>query len=80
MDKDLKKEIKKIIGEIQCPNEFCCLESGVEMGCRAKDVGLEEYLECLEESFPPCPFSVSFGNKHYCHCPLRIYICKKLGR
>jgi hypothetical protein len=53
VDRDLEKEIKKIIGEIQCPNEFCCLESGGEIGCRAKDVGLEEYLECLQESFPP---------------------------
>jgi hypothetical protein len=80
MDQDLKKEIKKIIGEIQCGREFCCLETGFDKSCKARDVGLEEYLECLEENASLCPFSVSYGSKYFCSCPLRVYICKKLEK
>ena len=80
MEQGLEKQIKDIIGELQCPKQFCCMEDGHEFGCKAKDVGLEEYLECLEESYPPCPFLMTFGIKRYCHCPIRIYICKNLAK
>jgi hypothetical protein len=79
MDQDIKNKIKEFIGDLQCPKQFCCLESGFEFGCKARDIGAENYLECLEESDPPCPFVVPLENKNYCHCPIRIYICKKLG-
>jgi hypothetical protein len=80
MEQDIKKQIKEIIGDLQCPELFCCLESGFEFGCKARDVGVENYLACFEESDPPCWFVEPFGNKNYCHCPIRIHICKKLGK
>ena len=79
MEQDVENKIKEIIGELQCPKQFCCIEDGLEFGCKANDVGLEEYLECLDESYPPCPVLVTLGTKRYCNCPVRIYICKKLG-
>jgi hypothetical protein len=44
MDQDIKKQIKEIIGDIQCPREFCCLETGFDRSCKTKDVGLEGHL------------------------------------
>jgi len=80
MDQDIKKKIKEIIGEIQCPHprELCCLETGFDRTCKKKDVGMEEHFECLEDE-ALCPFLVHFGRRRYCNCPLRVYICKKLG-
>jgi hypothetical protein len=80
MDQDIKKKIKEIIGDIKCPREFCCLKTGFDKTCKTKDVGLKDFLECLEEDGPLCQFSVSYGSNYYCSCPLRVYICKKLGK
>ena len=77
----LSKEIEKIAGKIKCPKDFICRESGFKDMCNAKDVGLDEHLLCLEEhSQIKCPFSVPFGRKTYCECPLRVYICKHLKK
>jgi hypothetical protein len=80
VEQDIKKKIKEIIGEIQCPREFCCLKTGFDRSCKTKDIGLKAYLECLEEDASLCQFSVSFGSTYFCSCPLRVYICKKLGK
>jgi len=82
MDQDIKKQIKEIIGEIQCPREFCCLETGFDRPCKTKDIGMKAYLKCLEEDPSHCPFSMSFGSgsMYFCSCPLRIHICKELGK
>jgi hypothetical protein len=80
MEQDIKKKIKEIIGDIQCPREFCCLEAGFDKSCKTRDVGLEEYIECLEENSHHCSYSVSYGASHFCSCPLRVYICKKLKK
>jgi hypothetical protein len=80
MDRDLKKELKKIIGEIQCSRELCCMDTGFDRLCKTKDVGLKTYLECLEKEAPTCPFSVPYGSAYYCSCPLRVYIRKNLGK
>ena len=80
MQEEDTKELEEIIGELKCPKNFHCCESGFEMLCKAKDVGIEEFLECLEERPFECKFSIPFGNAHYCQCPLRIYIAKKLKK
>jgi hypothetical protein len=81
MEQDIKKQIKEIIGDIQCPREFCCLETGFDRSCKTKDVGLEGHLECLEEDASHCFFSTSFeGGMYFCSCPFSVYICKKLGK
>jgi hypothetical protein len=40
---------------------------------------LESFLECLEHNPTHCEFSISYGDGHYCRCPLRVYIAKKLS-
>jgi hypothetical protein len=75
-----REKIKKIMAGMQCPKNFICVESGFEHLCSAKDFGLEEYLDCLEDNPSSCSFAFPFGNGHWCECPLRVYICKKLKR
>ena len=53
---------------------------GVGFSCKAKDVGLDCYAECLETDAPRCPFSVSHGRAHYCISPARVYIAKEMGK
>lgn len=80
MEPDYEKEIKQIIGELNCPKGFICYKSGFNKLCKATDIGLESFLECWDENRQECVFSLSFANIHYCDCPLRVYIIKKLKK
>jgi hypothetical protein len=78
MFRDCQKEIEEIIGKMKCPKNFKCYKSGYENLCKAKDVGLESYLECLEGNPSACKFLIMHRNIFYCSCPLRVYIAKKI--
>ena len=78
MEKDHKRQIEEILGGMQCPKDFSCYKSGFENLCKAKDIGIESFLECLEKKPQDCKFSISFGNSYFCQCPLRVYLAKKL--
>jgi len=80
MEEDQKKEIEKIIGQLDCPKHCKCYKSGFEHLCKAEDIGLTSLLKCLEEDHKKCAFSVAFGLSVYCECPLRLYIARKLKR
>jgi hypothetical protein len=80
MQQDHEKEIKKIAGDLECAKQFKCYKQGLKNLCKAKDVGLETHLECLEEEPFECPLSVHFGGLYYCRCPLRVYIAKELKK
>ena len=76
-----KKIIKDIIDGMHCPKDFLCAESGFEKLCKAKDVGLENHLLCLvKNQVYPCKFILRFDNTNFCHCPLRVYIAKKIEK
>ena len=75
-----RKRIAEIAGSMQCPENFKCAESGLENLCRAKDFGVEEYLDCLEEKPEACSFASSFASGHLCRCSLRVYIAKNLKK
>ena len=76
MDRKIKKELQEIIGEMECPEDCHCCESGLEARCRARDVGAESFLECMEEHSLGCPFLVP--HPFFCECSLRVYVSKKL--
>jgi hypothetical protein len=71
---------KEVMGDATCPKDFKCYKSGFENLCKAQEVGLETFLECLEEHAMECTFSVRFGGLYYCRCPLRVYISKKFKK
>ncbi len=80
MDDAVKLKIEEIVAGMKCPKGFACANSGFETLCKARDFGLEGYLDCLEEEPAACSFALSFGHGHLCQCPLRVYIAKKLRK
>ena len=80
MEEDQRKEIEEIINHFKCQKGFQCYKSHFDALCKAKDIGLETFLECLEEAPRSCQFSVPFGYGYFCQCPLRVYIAKKLKK
>jgi hypothetical protein len=73
------KKIEEMISSFTCPKDFMCYKMRFKNLCNAKDLGISQFLECLEENPTECSFSISFGNSYLCECPLRIYIAKSLA-
>jgi hypothetical protein len=80
MAQEQRTQIEEIINQFQCPKEVQCCKSEFKVLCKAKDIGLEKFLKCLEEDPRSCPASVPFAYGYLCECPLRVTIAKKLGK
>lgn len=80
MKEEDQKRIEGLLAGMQCPKNFKCIDSSLESLCKAKDFGLENYLECLENNPPACKFALRFGGGYFCQCPLRVYLNKKLKK
>jgi len=78
-DEDRKK-IEEIVAGMQCPKNFECAAHGFEHLCKAKDIGIESFVDCLEEPPSSCSFALAFGYGHLCRCTLRVYLSKKLKK
>ncbi|UCF81990.1 MAG: hypothetical protein JSV50_12320 [Desulfobacteraceae bacterium] len=74
MDKELKKEIEKLLKN--CPKGCKCRQRGIENRCSVKDVGLEGFVACLEDNSLDCVHWIIFGHACYCSCPVRVFIAK----
>ncbi|MFC1771004.1 hypothetical protein ACFLZV_03860 [Candidatus Margulisiibacteriota bacterium] len=77
LNKEQTEKIEKIIREMKCPKNFQCAQSVFKNLCNTKDCVLDDHLECLEDNYGNCPFSVSFGFSYYCSCPLLVYFKKE---
>lgn len=80
MERDVDQEIKDIIGDLKCPNDFACYKSGFENLCKAQNVGVGSFIRCLYEDPKGCKFAAPIGNAYLCECPVRAYLIKKLGK
>jgi hypothetical protein len=80
MDEEQEKKLKEIMSRFHCKKDYLCYKSGYEVLCKTRDIGLESYLECLDDECSSCEFSIPFGDTRFCHCPLRVYICKELKK
>ena len=80
MKQEVRKKIQEIMGEMVCPANFKCAEPGFEELCKAKDVGVDDFLECLEPDTEHCTFVLPFAHGYLCQCPLRLYIKKNLKK
>ena len=75
-----RTEIEKIISRTKCPKDFECYKSEFEKLCKARNYGLKDHIECLEENSEECNFSLAFGKGYLCKCALRIYAAKNLRK
>ena len=80
MEPEHRKKIDEIMGEMDCPKKYKCVESGFEDLCKARNSGLDSYLDCLNDHPPECSFALPFGMGYLCQCPLRVYLVKNLGK
>lgn len=80
MREEDRRKIEEILAGMQCPKDFKCAESGFERLCKGRDFLLKGYLECLEENPQACSFALPFGSAHFCQCPLRVFLAKKLKK
>ena len=56
-----KQQVEQIIGQSACPKGVACHRSTFEVLCKAKDIGVESFVECVEEKPFACKFAVPFG-------------------
>ena len=75
-----RTELQEIIADLSCPKDFQCYKSGFQVLCKARDIGLQTFVECLEEHPCNCTFSFSLYGWNYCRCPVRVYVVKNLKR
>jgi hypothetical protein len=68
-------EKENCLDGLTLPKDFKWFKPGLGFTCKAKDIGLESFVECLE--MDSCPFSIPFGYTHYCKCPARVHEAKK---
>ena len=79
MKEDDKRKIAEIKADMKCRKNFGCEDSGFLGICKARDAGIEKFLDCLDEdNRVGCLFSLPFGDGYLCSCPLRVYIGKNL--
>ena len=71
--------IKQILGSMQCSKDFRCTRVKVEELCMARDIGLDDCLECLEANPSDCDFSFLSSGPVLCKCPLRVHLTKTVG-
>ena len=65
-------ELDKLKKSTNCKKSFCCLVSQKCL-CKAKDIGVNGYMECLEQDPHECNFAIPFGLAYLCECSIRHY-------
>ncbi len=68
-----EKQIKKLMESTFCQFDFRCYKSNF---INLRDMGLPDYLECIEIAQALCDYQVSYGCRYYCRCPLAVYAVK----
>jgi hypothetical protein len=80
MKEEDRRKIDEIIGQFNCPKNFKCAASGFDNLCKAKDIGVDTHLLCLDKAPALCRFSLKADLEYLCSCPLRIYLAKHLKK
>ena len=80
MEQTVIQQIEEAMPGLKLLEDCKSYKPGFGFTCKAKDVGLDAYVECLEKDSCRCPFSVSYAQAYYCTCPARIYIAKELEK
>ena len=80
MRKVLENILETIIDRLTCPYDFVCYNSNFKKLCKAKDIGMESFIVCLEKKPKECVFAMSLAGSTFCRCQLRVYIAKVLRK
>ena len=81
-DMNNKKEIEKIVSQLNCPRALKCYQTRQEQFAKAKQIGEAVcQLKCLEITPLECPFAQfsADARSYVCTCLVRIYIAGKMS-
>ena len=67
-----------LLGGESCAYDLACCLGDRERLCRARSIGSDKFMVCLEKS-EDCNFSMHFGGGFMCKCPVRINLANTLG-
>jgi hypothetical protein len=79
MERDVQKKIEEFVEKHNHPKDCECYQAGKGVRCKAKDIGLESYVVCLNHDPIHCKHSLFFGDVYFCTCSIRITIAKEFG-
>ena len=79
MDAAILKKVKQVLDKSSCPNGCKCYRIQPKEMCKARSMGINNLLECLEDEPGECSFSMAFGGSYFCKCQTRIELAKILG-
>ena len=80
LEKTVDIQIQEMKSACSCAKDFSCYKSNFRNLCKAKDIGLESLIICLERDPLGCKFAILFGGVSFCTCPIRIYIARNLKK
>jgi hypothetical protein len=66
----------EMVDTVKLPQDCKCYKPGFGV-FKARDIGLESLVECLEEDPYTCPFSMSDGYSNYCKCRVCVHTAKE---
>ena len=75
IEHDYQKKMEKIMGSMECPEDFACLQLGKCPHCKANGFKLENSVE-VDGNGRPCKLLSSYGDTYFCNCPLNVYLTK----
>ena len=75
---DYQKKIEKIMGSMECSENFACSQLGKCPHCKANGFKLENSVE-VDGNGRPCKFLSSYGDTYFCNCPLNVYLIKNFA-
>jgi hypothetical protein len=73
---ELIHQIEQTMPELEVLVECKRYMRGFGFSCKARDVLLDSYVECLEKDSNSCPFSMSYAGTYYCTSSARFYFAK----
>lgn len=76
MERDYKKEIEEIKGIMECPRDFACYKTRGRPLCKAKDIGMKDYVRIVENGSSWCKYLIVLEEGYFCKCPLCVYLTK----
>lgn len=74
MKEGLTNQLKQLKEEVNCQQNFRCLNESLKNHCTAKYYALADMMECLDKKPIICNYTVSFAKSNVCRCPLRKFI------
>jgi len=72
------EHLRRLRHEVECPYGFICLEQGFQKAGKVRDMGMDSYVQCLQEQADDCPMRFCFGYSYFCKCKIRVYAAKNL--